>query len=423
MAWQALSAPSQAQVTSPEPLPWSPSRLMLWYDQDMSGAAGADDILTLHYAVYRIEDKYLPPRLWSESWWLGKAGGIAYRLAKGLLLDDNIIPYYAAVPQHEIFGHGFRAREFGFTPIRYSFSPPPPFGKGNAMTEFTDPGPGNVSVDQNLAVSMAGVEASAVLAVKLRGYWALSGAMDFHGALLYLYSSGDLGNYLSGTDESFLDSTNTDFSNDMLSYVYTLNTQAGAGDRSQYRLHLKRMEKNSLISYADPFYWYSLWTVLKTGLWSGESVFKYPALPLGPVRYLPAAGYGLTPWGPEYWFDNIAAWDRTSVTLRIRIGDDTFRNFWGTDLTAVNILSLAGADLDFSAHLWKQPRLRLDPNDQGVVRDRLGGGGDVTILSPTLPTPWPVRLAAGGGYKALGFVPGEELEQGFNWRIGLDVEL
>ena len=89
---------------------------------------------------------------------------------------------------------------------------------------------------------------------------------------------------------------------------------------------------------------------------------------------MPLIGYGLTPWGPEYQFDNMLSLDKRVITLRVRIGDDTFRKSWGMDLDALSVISWLGYDLDLGGHFWKQPRLRLDILDQNS-RQLLYGGG------------------------------------------------
>ncbi len=400
---------------------WKDPRINLWYFRNLNSGTGADNLLTLHYTAGRIEDHFLKPSPWNEEGWFGKGSAIGYRLLKVYFVDFDLLVFYTAVPQHEIFGHGYRAREFGFGDPSYDFSPPPPFGEGTGLTTFTYPPTGRTP-DQELSVSMGGVEASGVMSGKIRRYWLMAGNMDFHGSLLYMTTVGDLRNYLDQTDEEQLD-TDPDLSNDMLNYIKVLNAKVDRTKRSNFRLHLSQMKKKSAIAFADPFLWYSYWTVLKTHIWSGQSVFAYPAIPLGPVRYLPLLGYGLTLWGPEYQFDNMLALDQRVLTFRVRIGDDTFRSSWGTDLDVLNVVSLLGFDFDVGLHLWKQPRLRLNVNDIELEPSLYGGGGSLDMFSPDLGMPFPSRLAGGIDYKTSGFTPGKDLERGPAWRIGLNIPL
>ncbi len=400
---------------------WQPPRLLYWYSDNLNPNTGGDILLTAHYAVGRLEDNFLLPSPWSEADWLGKSGAVAYRILKFGFIDYNLLAFFTAIPQHEIFGHGYRVREFGFGDPEYSFSPPAPYGDGVGITKFSYPRQGPTD-DQELAVTIGGVEASAVMAGKMRGYWLQVGNMDYHGALLYAVAAEDLSNYLSQTHENKIE-TDRNLSNDMLKYIKVLNGKEDRNQIQSFRLHLSQLAKESRIAFLDPFLWYAYWTVIKTHLWSGKSVFNFPAIPLGPVRYLPLCGYGLTPWGPEFQVDNMVAWEKSVLTWRVRIGEATFRKSWGMDLEGLNVLSWLGYDLDLGGHIWKQPRLRLDVLDQNIRRSMYGGGGSANILSPTLDLPIPIRLAGGIDYKSSGFLPGANLEGGLSWRIGMGMGL
>lgn len=393
---------------------WHPPRLLLWYGPGMSPASGAEDILTAYHVAGRIEDAALQPRIWNEGHWLAKTGGILYRSLRLVLIDDPLLNFYAVVGQHEVFGHGFRAREFGYGELSYEFTPPFPYGSGTGTTYFSYPSLPAQPADRDLAMSMAGVEASQVLGRKLRGNWMRSGSMDMRGSLLYLSSTGDLRNYLTGTEVD-----ETDAGNDMIAYVRTLNGKEGYALKEDYPMGLKRLRDKSLIAFADPFRWYAYWTIFGAHLWSGRSAFAYPSIPLWSVRYLPGFAMGLTPWGPEYHFENLAAWDGRLLTLRLRRGDDTFHPSWGVDVETLEAARFFGFVLDADLHAWKQPRLRLGYGDEGSVRSRLGFGGSLTLLSPPLDETYPLRLAAGQDYKTAGFLPGARLEGGWDWRLGL----
>jgi hypothetical protein len=280
----------------------------------------------------------------------------------------------------------------------------------------------NFTPDREIALATSGVEASALMAGKIRRYWMLAGNMDYHRALLYTLTAGDLRNYLDQTDEKKLD-TDPDLSNDMLTYIQVLNEKAGRSQRQNFKLHLSRIHKQSQTAILDPFLWYSYWTLLKTHLWAGQSTFGFPSIPLGPIRYLPLLGYGLTPWGPEYQIENMAAWESKIFTWTIRIGEDTFREFWGMDLEAMNLISLLGTDLDLGLHIWRQPRLRLDIMDRKTVPLQFGGAGSLDLFSPDLGLAFPMRLAGGIDYKSSGFLPGSNLNEGLTWRFGLDIPL
>jgi hypothetical protein len=393
--------------------PWRPPRYMFTYDTDISSRAGAENLLGAYYLITGWEDRFLPPRWNEENRFLSKLGGIGYRSAKLAIADYLFLSRYPHLIQHEVFGHGYRAREFGYENIEYVFESP---FKGGAQTRF-DYGSRLPSWDQDIAMAMGGVEASTVLAERLKKDWLQTGSMEYHGALLYLSTVTDQAGYISLTDEKDLDSLDPDLSNDMLHYLNSVNGKEGNGATKEYRIHLRDIREYATIYSVDPYFWFALWTLLKTHLWSGQARFRNPAIPIGPVRYLPGFGSMLTPWGPEFRFENLLSWDRRTVIARYRIGDDAYRRHWGLDLETSELFSYSGATLDVDLHFWRQPRLILDRSDTGRAGSRLGYGQSLMVFLPPFFKRVPVRFALGGDYKTSGFVPGQKLGEGFTARV------
>jgi hypothetical protein len=395
----------------------SSSRLLI--DPDLSAETGAEDIITLFDLTCRLEDRVLKPRPFEEQGFVLRTGGIVYRLGK-LLFLDGIPSHYADVFQHEYFGHGYRARELGYRDLRYHFELPPPFGDGSAYTSWRYPDTLPPSMDADIAIAAGGVEAEGILARRLRLSWLRSGTMDYHGALLYLSGVVSIRSYTGLTSD-----TTTDLSNDMAAYVTYLNFKEGYSTRSEFPLTVRHIDARSVMYLYDPFVWYSFWTILKTYAWSGDVAFNFPGIPVGwGWHYLPGTGYDLTPFGGEYLFDNLLWRGGRAVSLTLRLGESTFHRFWGFDAEADNLATFRGCALDAAFHLWEQPPLHLSPTYyNGLVpaagSPRLGFGGSVDIRSAPLSDAFPLRLAAGLGYKGDGFVPGERLDAGFEWRAGV----
>jgi hypothetical protein len=272
-----------------------------------------------------------------------------------------------------------------------------------------------------VAAIMAGVEAQAVQADRLRLLWTGTGSLDVRGARLYLDDRMSLLDYLSATDESDLRRPDADLSNDMLGYILVLNAKQDPRPQDDWRMHLKDIRSAAALSLLDPFLWYSIWAALATDLWQGRSFFRYPCLPLGPARALPSISAGLGPWGPEYRFAGLFAWDGRAVSLGYRLGDPAFRNSFGWDWASLGLVRPGGFVLDGEVHFWVQPRLLLDPDrfrDAPSPR-RPGFAAALSALSPALPGGFPLRATAAGGWKTSGFVPGEDLRAGPYWRLGL----
>jgi hypothetical protein len=400
--------------------PWQPATLPIGFDANLSAEAGADDGIALQYAAGRLEDRFLKPRLWNEERFWPHLAGFGYRFGRALLIDDPVAEWLSTA-QHEVFGHGYRGRENGYRDISYDLPLPPPYGRGGGLTWLR--GPDTLyAPDRGLATNMAGVEAQAVQADRLLLLWTRTGSMDVRGARLYLEDRFSLLNYLSVTDESVLARPDPDFSNDMLAYILELNEKEDPRPFAAWRMHLKDVKNDASFSILDPFLWYSVWAYVATDLWQGRSYFRYPCLPLGPVRALPSIAAGLGPWGPEFRLQGLFAWEDRALSLGYRFGDATFRSSFGWDLVSLGLARWGGFILDGDMHYWVQPRLRVDPSDAGRGTPsgrRAGWAGALNALSPALPGRFPVRATVAGGWKSSGFVPGKDLRAGPYWRVGL----
>jgi hypothetical protein len=400
--------------------PWVPENLTVWIDENRTSEMGADDLLAAHYAVGRLEDALLKPQYWREDRFWAKAGGFGYRFARMVWIDEPAT-FYASVIQHEYFGHGYRGREFGYPRIRYEIGAPPPLGGGGGKAYWTYPYKQGFSLDQFTTVAMAGVEAEEVEADRLRLAWMRSGSLDAHGARLYFGLRSSLRRYLDQTDESVLrDSVTVRTTNDMLNYIRRVNYRKAGFSFEDWPLHLKRIEAQDNWALIDPFLWYSVWGAWVEHLWKAKAFFRYPAIPLGPVRFLPAIGYGLGPWGPEYRWEGLFGWETRALILGYRVGDDTFRRSYGFDAVSSGLMRAGGCVFDLDAHLWEQPRLGLAWADTlPPAPRRAGWSAALNGMSPILPIGWPLRVAAGAGWKTSGYVRGKDLGKGAYWRFGL----
>jgi hypothetical protein len=239
---------------------------------------------------------------------------------------------------------------------------------------------------------------------------------------LYLEGVTSITNYLSVTHESDLGKPDPDLSNDMLEYIWFLNGKEDNRPFADWRLHLKQIrDKAALIGIIDPFFWYSAWGLFVKEYWQGRTFFRYPTLPIGPVRLLPSFGYGLGPWGPEYSFEGLFATAGRVLSLGYRLGDDTFRHSFGWDAVSLGLLHAGGCVLDGDIHFWMQPRLLLEASEANLrsAARRPGFSGGLNAMSPILPGGFPIRATAGAGWKSSGYLPGKDLGEGAYWRLGL----
>lgn len=386
--------------------------LLLRWDRNLSPAAGADNLLFAYGAFGRLEDRLLPTRLFEEERFAGRALSIAYRLGKVACLD---LPAAQSLPlvQHEVFGHGWRAREEGYGHIRYDLSPPPPYGPGEGLTSWTYPD-GFAPTDDSLMLAQAGIEAEDILAKRQRDLFLRGGSLDLHGALLYFASSLGLADYVRATSGD-----ETDMSNDVAAWLSLVNGKAGRDRPADRWISREDLERRTLLSLADPFLWYSGGFVLDY-IWDGRSRRRYPMIPFGPARWLPGLGYRLSPFGGQYLAENLVVLRPRVAVLRAAWGSGELGASWGADLETRDLARWRGYSLDAAVRAWSQPVLRPEAGSPGPSgSSRFGAGLSAEVISPALFPGFPLRLAAGFSAKRPGYVPGESLGADFAWRAGV----
>lgn len=384
---------------------------LLWIDRYLGPAAGADNLLLAYGALSRIENRLLPTRLFEEERLFTRMLSIGYRLVKMNYIDLPAA-YYLHIVQHEAFGHGWRAREAGYGEIEYDMPLPPPYGPGGGKTSFNPTGFVR-SLDDSLAMSMAGIEAGDILAQRQRNRFLREGSMDYPGALVYLNASLGLANYAAATD-----TYEEDTGNDVSNWITFVNWKAGRAPESDPWYSLSDLKEHSLIALADPFFWYSAWTMGRY-LWNGSMRWRQPMIPLGPVRWLPSLGYRLSPFGGQYLAENLLTLGPRAATLRAAWGDGELGSSWGADAEARDLIRWRGWSLDAALRAWSQPLSPEEGDPPPPIASRFGAGLSAAAVSPALFTVFPLRVAAGFSTKRAGYVPGESLESDFALRMGV----
>ncbi len=386
---------------------------LLWIERHLGPAAGAENLLFAHGAFSRIENRLLPTRLFEEENLFTRLLSIAYRLGKYTYLDWPAAAYLD-VAQHELFGHGYRARAAGYEDIRFEVAMPPPYGRGDGLTVYSYPAGYRPGMDENLSMAMAGIEAEDILAQKQRNRFLREGSMDYHGSLLYLAASMGLSDYVAATDTVDINS-----SNDLSKWLYFANWKAGRVLGVDSWISLSDLKEGSRLAYADPFFWYAAWTAGRY-LWNGSMRWRQPMIPLGPVRWLPSLGYRLSPFGGQYLAENLLTLGPRAATLRAVWGGGGLGSSWGADAEAQNLVRWHGWSLDAALRAWGQPPLRPDVRDPRPPEAReFGAGLSAAAVSPALFPRFPLRAAAGFSTKRAGYVPGESLEADFALRVGV----
>ena len=389
-------------------------RYSVLFDLTHSQQTGAESLLSAHRLLFSLEEKVLPPSWSDESTFLEKTGGVAYRLAKFVVMD-NVFNHFTYVLQHEVFGHGARYREFGYLDVSYEIHPFFPWGSGKGWT-FPRGAPEDrtMAVHELLTAATGGMEASALLAHRLRTNWLLRGNIRNGEAMLYLYSANDLLAYIWRTRWKI----RSEKGNDVLNWLRRLNTYEGHIFQEDYRLTMNDLSRQSLVNLMNPFEYLALYSLFVSNLWHGEGGSTIPMLRIWGLFYLPSFRLGLTPFGTEFIQENFIKTDRRLHILSFRIGEPTFHKFWGLGWECLNLLQLDNFRLDTRIVVWNQPDLFLGEGD-GL--ERHSGWGGAAVLTGNLKKIGPLGLGllVEVGYKTTGFMEGESLRRGLIFRAGL----
>ncbi|MEJ7810382.1 MAG: hypothetical protein WKG32_08205 [Gemmatimonadaceae bacterium] len=411
MGTQTGALAQRGAATAAGTVPTVPYPILI--DDGWTSVAGATTALTLHRALYELEDRLLPVSVARGADMGARSVDFFYRFAK-VIFVDNALDAYGATVTHEYVGHGARAREFGFRDVRYRFGAPFPFG-GEAYTEYGSPsGWRLLSPTEEALLTVAGIEANNV-GGKLNQLRAVRrGSMHYHDALAHLVAYFDGFGYVLGTNPA-----DTSMGHDILAYLGVSAARYGVrGSRSG---DVRRLQRQALLSLLNPYHLSALYGVASYVEFGRERV-RLPALRLrGGVRYVPWLRTALTPFGTDVVLENAFVRGERLLDLSVRVGDGRYRAAWGLGMLAAGALRTGAASLDVTADAWRQPAITVGG---ATIRERRGGyggalSGTVTWELPPVPLVHaPLGVVVQLGYKTPGFLEGERLDRGVIARAG-----
>lgn len=396
---------------------YAQSYSQLIFDEKQTAQVGSANLITLHHVLYGFEDAHIRDTLFSENSGLKKTAGIGYRFAKLFLLDQPI-DQFISLTQHEVFGHGFRFREFEFESIFYNLNLTYPYGKGGGYagawgSKITP------TLQERNVLNTGGVEANRLMADNITYQVLLDDNLHYRQGLLFNRAQNNLFRYLwsSRTGEQIIDG-----SNDMNNYINGVNYMYGNGTKNKYNFTI--LSNQSFISFINPMQLYALYTVLYTyGVKGEKSIKKIPMIRLFGVRYLPAFNYSLTPFGSQYHVVNHVRYKQTLISGEFMLGDKTFNEFYGISLKGFNLLNKKRLSLNVHADIWNQPELELENYSAAKRANTTGGSLKADIHYRPYDRPDRLGLFAQVGYKSNGFVMGEMLSETYILRFGLSMHL
>lgn len=383
--------------------------LNLLVDRYFSPTVGALDLMSLQDGLI-----YLSDFVWKDEKDTSKPRAILSRIAKQVSYEIPISLYFSVV-QHEVFGHGYRLRSLGknkATVKGYQIDAPFPYGDGGGATYFTITE--NFTISNELAVNIAGVEASAVMAGEIRLNWLKNKAPDPTQAILYLNSALDLVEYTHGID--FFDG-----GNDLSNYIFWLNLLYPGKTLTE-----KWLKAQSMWSYLDPFAIAAIISYLKYVIFGKSSTL--PMLSVGPIRYLAALRFSLTPFGPIKYIENYITYRNRIAYFYYSFGHYNHEvSYKGIGLRIPGLFSCANFSLGFRSDLWLQPNYSDTPVNETLFlidSPTKNHFGVSFFLIPQYTINRKNRVSAYSelGCKSSGYVEGQDLGSGPILRLGFNMK-
>lgn len=365
----------------------------LQIDRYFSPEVGSDLIISVLRGYQFLDDKLTPGNLTDNNSYI-RLG----RVAKFLLLEGSLVGI-GEVAQHEMFGHGFRAREFHLKNLHYHITP------WSGSTSFKAEEFQSLSCHEKAAVNTGGIEANSILAKELRNRWLHSRKLDSREAHFYVATSLDQTFYVLDTkfykDKTFLDG------HDINEYINNLNQWH---QRTVLTAH--QLRRKILLDFLDPYLFYSLYSI---GLYliDGNQSFEYPMIPLGEYEYLPSIRMILAPYGPEYQLNNLIRKNENIIQVGLRYGNTGDRHSFGLTMEATDLLTSDLLFIGGKIDLWHQPKMfSLNSGSGGRYGAALSLVARYFITSK-------IAVKGQAGYKTTGYIPGEALKHSPIFRIGL----
>lgn len=398
------------------PEQFAESTYLLGWDIDMSPFAGGEDLLFAHRCIERIEGWVVQS---SPLYYSTTAAARIWRLSD-LILAWLPLNYLAVVVQHEVFGHGYRIRDISPAASVTSFSigTPPPYGSGSGATNYGITS--HYTTTDEAAVSMGGVESTAILALLTKYKWLEAKKVDPRQVVLYLLGQYDLPLYIGTIQQNLKAGPEFSEGHDLISYVRAVNQTYTDG-----HLSTGKLRSLSCINFADPFTYYALYAWIYYAFFGKEA--PIPMIPLWKCGYLPGLRLGLTPFGPEYFLDNFLVFHDRPFYFYCKAGSQSGNTYYGAGFYAEKIYTWSQWSLGARLDLWRQPKLLLNqgriPFIDLVLEDNktpepplypsskqhaMHHGIGLSVIG-TYTLSEKCGLEAEAGYKTSGFVPGESL--------------
>lgn len=331
------------------------------------------------------------------------------RTAEQLLFWYNV-NMLAAIAQHEIFGHGYRLRELGYTPKKYLVTP------WGGATYFIEKEMDSMSVGEMLAVVVGGLEAESIMARDLKMHWIGEGKMDGRLAICYNQAQQSLFWYTWITHLGKLKG-DVPSGNDIQAYMYYHNHSYPDG-----KLTRSKILTWAAFNWLDPMTFYSYYAyfyyIAEGKPWS------FPMISLGDdLKYLPNIKIGYAPYAPEAYLENFFLHQGNPLYFYFKGGKRSFGFGIVYDHLYTNQRGSAGFRFDgWNQAVFNTPATMSELEiTNSAYRPSLNQRRWGAALSFTGKLNLFSKLALFGelGGKTSGYLPGYALDRALTARIGL----
>lgn len=336
-----------------------------------------------------------------------RAMGIAGRSLKMLLVDGPLELFLGTV-EHEVFGHGARAREQGRWP-GYELTIPLPYRLIVSPSQSFN-GATNVSptgfADADLPVASAGIEANVY-----SGYFQSLEVLRRGGLTQYWESMHYFGGWATyfgrWVDPTILGKANA--SGDLDWYAQLLAQRYDRFGATAERELNQRLRVAYFASFADPMLWLSAYQLFVEYLGRGHRWSNVPQWHVGGAALFLLTRFGLTPFGAEHTLDVTISSRALTLDVSGRFTSTGLAPAWGIGARLFRWTPRPGLELGASLDGWIQPELL--PNWRNAFDGRILPG-----LSGMAEATWfPIEglgLVVQLGAKSRGYVMSQPLESG-----------
>lgn len=324
-------------------------------------------------------------------------------IRSGKWLFEFTLSNFAMVVQHEVFGHGARAREFNLSDISYRLK------LFSGTTTYSTTEYNALNVNQKAALNTGGVEASSILSQQIERGWMTNDIIDSRAATLFLVNSLDQSVYAFSTSGSAFHPDN-----DAVQYINNVNAWQGTNALTSHKLKI-----STLWDWLDPMIYMSGYELLKY-IWEGQQTLNFSTLHVGNSRFMPTTRVLYAPWGPEFQLQNhFFTPAEKYIGVFLRYGKIGAATSYGADLFVNPIAEYECLSLRNQLSVWYQPHLMKNTTAQTNTNKY----GFAEFLGAYYKINSSVYAYGELGYKVSGYLQGVQLSRGVIWRVGFKFDL